>query len=176
MRGARRLARDVCSKCIICRVAAAKAAPQLMGQLPPERVEPDFVFYHTGMDFAGPFLIRKGHVRKPTFIKAFLCIFICFCTKAVHLELVGDMTTEAFIAALEHFISRRGLPLHLYSDNGSNFLGARNQLTELYQLLSSKKTQNTMFLSMKLPGTTSQRELPILGASGKLLLKQLNTT
>ena len=83
--GARRLAREICSKCVICRAAAAKASPQLMGQLPPERVDPDYVFYHTGMDFAGPFLIRKGHTRKPVEIKAFLAIFICFCTKAVHL-------------------------------------------------------------------------------------------
>ena len=63
--GARRLAREICSKCVTCRAAAAKASTQLIGQLPPVRVEPDYVFFHTGMDFAGPFNIRKGHTRKP---------------------------------------------------------------------------------------------------------------
>ena len=142
--GARRLAREICSKCVICRAAAAEASTQLIGQLPPERVEPNYVFYHTGMDFAGPFIIRKGHTRKPVEIKAFLAVFICFCTKAVHLELVSDMTTEAFIAALDRFISRRGLPLHLHSDNGSNFLGAKNELAEYYKLMNSKETQNAV--------------------------------
>ena len=142
--GARRLAREVYSKCVTCRAAAAKASTQLIGQLPPERVEPDYVFYHTGMDFAGPFIIRKGHTRKPVEVKAFLAVFICFCTKAVHLELVSDMTTEAFIAALDRFVTRRGLPLHLHSDNGSNFLGAKNELAEFYKLLHSKETQNAV--------------------------------
>ena len=54
------------------------------------------------------------------------------------------MTTEAFIAALERFISRRGLPLHLHSDNGSNFLGAKNELAEYYKLMNSKETQNAV--------------------------------
>ena len=120
--GARRLARDTCSKCVTCRAAAARVSTQLFGQLPPETVEPDYVFQHTGMDLAGPFIIKKGHTRKPVEVKAFLLVFICFCTKAVHLELVSDMSTAAFIAALERFVSRRGLPLHLHSDNGRNFL------------------------------------------------------
>ena len=144
--GARRLSREVCSKCVTCRAAAAKATPQLIGQLPPERVDPDYVFFHTGIDFAGPFQIKQGNTRKPVILKAHLAIFICFCTKVVHLELVSDMTTNAFIAALDRFVTRRGLPLHLYSDNGPNFTGAKNRLTDFYQLLGSKETQNAVQL------------------------------
>ena len=58
--GARRLARSVCQTCIICRKAAAKAGPQLMGQLPPSRLNPDFVFFHTGLDYAGPYFLKEG--------------------------------------------------------------------------------------------------------------------
>ena len=61
--GGRKLSRSICAKCVTCRKAAAKASSQLLGQLPPARVEPNYVFLHTGMDFAGPFSIKKGHTR-----------------------------------------------------------------------------------------------------------------
>jgi hypothetical protein len=54
-------------------------------------------------------------------------------TKAVHLELVSSLTAEAFIAALRHFIARRGLTDHLYSDNGSNFVGACIELKVIFR-------------------------------------------
>ena len=86
--GARRLARDVCRSCITCRKVAAKVGPQLMGQLPPERVDPDVAFTTTGLDYAGPYLLKEGYVRRPVEIKAWMAVFVCFTCKAVHLELV----------------------------------------------------------------------------------------
>ena len=142
--GGRTLARSICTKCVVCRKAAAKASSQLLGQLPPARVEPNYVFLHTGMDFAGPFLIKKGHTRRPVEIKAHLAVFICFITRAVHLELVSDQTTQAFLAALDRFVDRRGLPLHLYSDNGPNYTGAKNQLAGFYNVLASSECQNAV--------------------------------
>ena len=144
VKGGRKLSRSTCTKCVKCRMAAAKASTQILGQLPPERVEPNYVFLHTGVDFAGPFMIRKGHTRRPVEIKAHLAVFVCFCTKAVHLELVSDQTKEAFIAALDQFVSRRGLPLHVYSDNGSNFVGARNELAQYYKMIKSQDCQNAI--------------------------------
>ncbi|XP_015119453.1 uncharacterized protein LOC107042782, partial [Diachasma alloeum] len=64
--------------------------------------------------------------------------------KAVHLEVVSDLTTEGFMATLKRFIARRGKPLHLYSDNGSNFIGAHNEIKELYALLQSKSHNETV--------------------------------
>ncbi|XP_018306518.1 uncharacterized protein [Mycetomoellerius zeteki] len=58
--------------------------------------------------------------------------------KAVHLEIVSDLTTDGFLAALRRFAARRGLPEHIYSDNGTNFVGASNQLKEVYALLNSE--------------------------------------
>ena len=138
------MSRSTCSKCVTCRKAAAKASSQLLGQLPSARVEPNYVFLHTGMDFAGPFSIKKGHTRRPVEIEAHLAIFICFVTRAVHLELVSDMTTQAFLAALDRFVDRRGLPLHLYSDNGANYTGAKNQLSRFYSLVNSTECQNAV--------------------------------
>lgn len=67
----------------------------------------------------------------------YVAVFICLCTKAVHLELVSDLTTERFIQALRRFASRRGKPKDMYSDNGTNFVGACNKLRDLNDLLKS---------------------------------------
>lgn len=71
--------------------------------------------------------------------KAHICIFICFSTKAIHIELVYDLTTEGFIAALKRFISRRGICQHIYSDNATNFVGANKQLVELKNIWDFKE-------------------------------------
>ena len=84
---------------MICRKVAARKEEQQMGQLPSSRVTPSPVFSKTGIDYAGPFMLKKGYTRKPVLIKAYMCIFVCFCTKAVHIEAVSDQSTEAFIAA-----------------------------------------------------------------------------
>ena len=77
--------------------------------------------------------------------------FVCLAVKAVHIELIGDLTSETFIAVLRRFIARRGLCLTIHSDNGINFIGANNELKELHDLLKSddlKEKVNT-FLSDK---------------------------
>ena len=121
--GARRLSRTICRSCVTCRRATAQTEKQMMGQLPSNRVTPSPPFSICGVDYAGPFLLKKGHTRKPTIIKAYLAVFVCFSTKAAHLEVVSDLTTDA---CLRRFISRRGLPSEIHSDNGGNFKGARN--------------------------------------------------
>ena len=73
--------------------------------------------------------IKHGYVRKPIAIKAYICVFVSLSIKAVHIELVSDMTTEAFIASLRHFIARRGKPILIWRDHGTNFVGA-NTTTE----------------------------------------------
>ena len=143
--GARQLSRTTCKQCVICRKAAARVQNQLMGQLPAARATPSPPFATTGIDYAGPFLLKKGHTRKPVLVKAYLAIFVCFSTKAVHLEAVSDLTTAAFLATLKRFVSRRGLPKAIHTDNGSNFVGAKNDLQELYQFLTSTDAQASIY-------------------------------
>ncbi|XP_058448954.1 uncharacterized protein LOC131428912 [Malaya genurostris] len=82
------------------------------------------------MDYWGPIQLKPPHRRAaPT--KAYVAVFVCFATKAVHLELVGDLSTAKFIEALRRFVSRRGLCSEIYSDNGRNFIGAANELRQL---------------------------------------------
>ena len=142
--GARRLIRDVCRKCVTCRRSTARAEKQQMRQLPSARVNPSPPFTNTGMEFAGPFLLKKGHTRKPVIVKAYLCIFVCFSTKATHLECVSDLSMEAYMAAFKRFIARCGLPLEVYSDNGYNFKGAHNDLKELYKFLLANSTKDSI--------------------------------
>ena len=122
-----------------------------MGQLPKERVTPDIVFDKVGIDYAGPVLIKHAHVRKPTIVKAYICVFVALSVKAVHLELVSDLTTEAFIACLRRFIACRGKPSLIWSDHGSNFVGAARELKELMNFLKHQRTQQIMseFCSMQ---------------------------
>ena len=76
----------------MCRRLALKPHPQLMGQLPTERHKPGPVFGTVGLDYAGPVWIKHGYVCKPTMIKAYVCISVSLTIKAVHLELVSDLT------------------------------------------------------------------------------------
>ena len=133
--GAKRLAKTVCNRCTTCIKMSKATREQLMGQLPSDRVKPCPPFYVTGIDYAGPFKLKMGHVRKPCFVTAHVAVFLCFTTRAVHLELVSDETTEAFIAALRRFIGRRGCPHTIHSDNGGNFQGAKNDLMALQTML-----------------------------------------
>lgn len=77
-------------------------------------------------------------------MKAYVALFVCMCTKAVHLELVTDLSTERFLQAFRRFIARRGRSTDVYSDNGTNFVGARNQLKPLFELLNNPNHRKDM--------------------------------
>ena len=126
--GCRKVVRTITRGCITCRRIAAKPQAQLVGQLPTERVTPDLVFDKVGVDYAGPIYVKYGSIRKPTVVKAYICVFVSMSVKAVHLELVSDLTSEAFIACLRRFISRRGKPSLIWSDHGTNFVGAAREI------------------------------------------------
>ncbi|XP_037932535.1 uncharacterized protein LOC119667317 [Teleopsis dalmanni] len=131
------MARNIVHTCVICSKAKPKLMDQLMGNLPTDRVTLTKPFFTTGVDYCGPIWIHyKIRGKRPT--KAYLAVFCCFATKAVHLEVVSDLTTEAFIAAIQRFISRRGRCQTIYSDNATNFVGARNQLQELQSTIYSE--------------------------------------
>jgi hypothetical protein len=108
-----------------------------MGELPSSRVQPSKPFITTGVDYAGPVSLRLGTTRSKTTVKGYIAIFVCFATKAVHIEVGTSLTTEAFLAALRRFIARRGKPETIHSDNGTNFQGAANHLHEVYKMLHS---------------------------------------
>ncbi|XP_012543534.1 uncharacterized protein LOC105840988 [Monomorium pharaonis] len=113
-----------------------------MANLPKSRVDDhDNPFHHTGVDFFGPMFVKERKQRNRGRVKVYGCVFVCMSIKAVHIEIVSDLSTEAFLAALKRFIGRRAIPVHIYSDNETNFIGANNQLRELYALIQSDDFQ-----------------------------------
>ncbi|CAI6354007.1 unnamed protein product [Macrosiphum euphorbiae] len=125
------LIRTVISHCTRCvRLSAINPQP-VMADLPRSRVTECRPFSRVGIDYAGPLLMKEHRLRKARQYKVYVAVFVCFVVKAVHLEVVSDLSTDAFIAALNRFVSRRGLPVNIYSDCGTNFVGAAAQLKEL---------------------------------------------
>lgn len=140
----RNTVRQITRSCVQCFKQRPKLAEQYMGDLPRSRIERASAFSHVGVDFAGPIMIRQG-IRKASLVKGYICVFVCLVTKAIHLEAVEDLSTAAFLAALQRFVSRRGVPEQIWSDNGTNFVGARNQLRELFQLFRREATEKKVF-------------------------------
>lgn len=133
--GIRILCKNCTRRCTICFKQRARFAQQLMAPLPLYRTTPARAFLHTGIDYAGPFIIRPNLLRgRHTTLKAYLAVFVCMVTRAIHLELVSDATTAAFIAALKRVISRRGLINTIVTDNGTNFVGANNYLKQIAEI------------------------------------------
>ncbi|XP_062714008.1 uncharacterized protein LOC134290819 [Aedes albopictus] len=131
--------RKVIASCVTCFRANPMKTSQLMGDLPSYRVQPAPTFAYTGVDFAGPFLIKSFTAgRRPLVTKAYVSLFVCMLTRAIHVELVSDLTTNAFLAALRRFTSRRGLPCKMFSDNATNFVGAQTELEELARLFKDQ--------------------------------------
>ncbi|XP_063915614.1 uncharacterized protein LOC135131698 [Zophobas morio] len=121
--------------------AKPKSYQQLMGDLPESRVRPSRPFQYSSIDYAGPILLKNGRGRTTKRIKGYIAIFVCFATKATHIELVCDCTTESFLNALKRFVARRGKVDTIYSDNAKNFVGADRELKSLYNLLQSPNFQ-----------------------------------
>jgi len=80
-------------------------------------------------------------VRSKPPVKCYVCVFICFATTAIHLELIKDLSTVSFLHGLKRFICTRRKPGQIWSDNATNFVGARNELLELRRLFLSSDHQ-----------------------------------
>lgn len=126
--GIRDTARRIIHWCIKCVRWRAQTSTQIMQDLVPSRCRPSSPFENIGIDYAGPYQVRDSAGRGKKSHKAYLGVFICHATRAVHLELVHDYSTAAFLAAFDRLISRRGIPRTITSDNGTNFVGAAREL------------------------------------------------
>lgn len=145
---ARNEIRNVIHKCIICLKQNAITQSQMMADLPSVRVTLTRPFLHCGVDYAGPINIKQSRIRRSLVTKEYICLFICMVTKAIHIELVSDMTTKTFMNALNRFISRRGCCSKIYSDNSSNFKGAKQELSKIYKMFNTHASKDEIYKYM----------------------------
>ncbi|XP_076176659.1 uncharacterized protein LOC143151443 [Ptiloglossa arizonensis] len=136
--GGKGLVRRIVRSCITCYRAKPPTPTYQMSDLPSARVVQSRPFLRVGVDFCGPILIKEKAHRNRGKVKVYVAIFVCFATKATHIEIVSDLTTQAFLAALRRFFSRRGRPADIYSDNATNFVGARREVKELFAFIKSQ--------------------------------------
>jgi len=121
----------ILTKCVVCVRLTAKPSKTMMADLPAVRVQHFRPFARFGVDYAGPLQMRELQLRKSRSYKVYIAMFVCYSIKAVHLKVVSKLSTEAFLAAFDRFVKRRGLPSEVYSDCGTNFVGADKQLQAL---------------------------------------------
>jgi hypothetical protein len=135
--GGRNLAKRTVHKCVVCTRMRGKSLSPIMGNLPQERITPSYPFLRCAVDYAGPLFILNLKGRGSKLVKSYICLFICLVTRAVHLELLSDLSTDAYLLALKRFISRRGKPAEIMSDNGKNFVGLANDFSKFLSSCST---------------------------------------
>ena len=122
----RRLLRNLTERCIVCRWFRAEAGSAECPPLPADRVVHEKPFGLTGVDYAGPLFVCSG-IRGEV-QKCWVVLFVCGTTRAVHLDVVGSLSTESFMLAFHRFVARRGKPLKIRSDNATTFKAAAQKV------------------------------------------------
>lgn len=139
---------SVIRRCVICFRHKRQLSCQKMGNIPSYRLAPAIPFTYTGVDYAGYFNIKSSSRKNAPYIKGYISLFICLTSRAIHLELVSDLSAEQFLKAFKRFVSRRGIPSEMHSDNGTNFVKAAKLLDEMFSKADLKAHEtNERFLS-----------------------------
>ena len=123
---ARNVIYRVTADCITCKKLFASPQPQIMADLPTDRLSlSQKPFSHTGIDVFGPYVVQRNRHQ----LKRYGCIFVCFNTRGVHLEVLDNLESDTFINAFRRFAARRGMPTSAFTDNATNFVGAQAELS-----------------------------------------------
>jgi hypothetical protein len=124
----RAIVKKVIRNCFVCKQLFSQPCQQVMAPLPLDRVSDDPTPFSTvGVDYFGPLYVRRGRAVE----KRYGCLFTCLKFRAVHIEVAHTLDTNSFLCAFSRFTSRRGCPRCVYSDNGSNFRGAENDILKM---------------------------------------------
>ena len=127
---ARRLAEKVKNSCYRCRITDKQLAEQKMAPLPKCRTKIAPAFFQISMDLLGPVTIRDA-VKKRCFKKVWIVIFNCTVTRAMHLDITDDYSTDEILVTIRKFTTIRGCPSEIYSDQGSQLVAASKEVAEL---------------------------------------------
>lgn len=116
--------RKIIGSCTVCVRNFARVLHPLIADLPASRVQGCRPFLRVGVNFAGNLSMRECRLRKARSYKVYIAIFVCMVVKAIQIEIVLELTTDAFFAAFDRFVARRGLPLEIFSDCVTDFVVA----------------------------------------------------
>ena len=132
--------RSIRRQCVVCQRLFGKPCNQKMADLPVERCIPGpTAFIHVGVDLFGPFYVVRGRST----VKRYGCVFTCFSIRAIHIEVLESLETDAFINGFRRFCSRRGQPKTVRSDRGTNLVGACTELAREMKRLDKNKVIGT---------------------------------
>lgn len=133
--------RNQIRRCLKCARFNPKVQQQIMADLPRSRVQvAEKAFIKSAVDFAGPVKIRASKLRNAKVVKGYISIFVCMTTKAIHIEPVGDLTADSFVAALRRFVARRGR----VTDFGTQTMGQiLSKLIKFWLSWLTKKGKNS---------------------------------
>ena len=134
----------VLRKCLTCKHWRTQPVQQKMAPLPAERVQIAPQFTNIGLDFTGPLYLKVKEGSKTSTSKAYVCIFICEDSRAVHLELLNSMTTQDFLQALRCMANRRGMVEVIHSDNQTTFHNATKVFKASTQRMKLAKIDPTL--------------------------------
>ena len=154
--------------CNVCRKLEGKpyASPD-HAPLPDFHVSEEYPFSHTGVDFAGPIFVKTSLRKETEMTKSYIALYTCASTRAVHLELVPNLTADAFIRSFRRFTSRRGVPKLMVSDNVKTFKSAENKLSALFDF---KEVQD-YFLAKRIQWKYNLEEAPWWGGFWERMVK-----
>jgi len=124
--------RKLISDCVVCKKLRAPTEDQCMSELPAERLSPGPAFTAVGVDCFGHYLVHDGKSTRRTSAskKVWAVLFTCLSSRAVHIEPLTSLDISSFRLALRRFFSIRGQCKVMWSDNGTNLIGTRNQLSD----------------------------------------------
>lgn len=131
---------DYIAKCVCCRKLRGTVQEQKMADLPEDRVQSAPPFTYCAVDYFGPWYVKEGRRQ----LKRYGVLFTCMASRAVHLEVANSLTTDSFINAYRRFVGRRGPVRQIRSDQGTNFVGARNELQEALSELDHEKVRQEL--------------------------------
>ena len=137
---ARMAVKKVLQRCRMCHKRRCTPRVPRMGDLPDTRVKVSRPFEHCGLDYCGPFYVKK--YRKTE--KRYVLLITCLASRAIHLEMAGSLETDCFLMALRRFVARRGHPVSITSDNGTNFVSGERELRETLRSMDQARISDEM--------------------------------
>lgn len=170
--GLRTSIKTVTTKCKLCKLRRAKPKTPLMGMLPKERIAyHERPFTNCGLDYFGPLYVTVGKRRE----KRWGALFTCLSTRGIHLEIVHSLSADSTIMALRRMMSRRGQPSIIYSDNGTNFLGASREINTAFTEMDMNK-QLRFAAENKIKWIFTPPIAPHMGGAWERLVRSVKVT